>query len=348
MRIAPLKPEEKLFFIARLFAVLESIYFMCYGNPWSVPSFILGLLNLGFIIKYIFFHEDKNQWLKNEINIYILIVILAIELPLFFLASARIASKNDFYDKSLIKFDIFFLGNFYPKGQLSLFLDENEYFGPITTGGKIINNILLLFYFTYYAIPYFFFFVILIKKCIQETIFRYKNKGEESPSYKETWINFYFSITVYIFTYSQIVIINTIIPAVSPRMYLKSEYKNEIIYFGLIKYIANIRDDESANSFPSGHVAETISLVLPFYLMKRYFSGTFILIDSLLIALATLVLRYHYFIDVLIALLNSLLSFIFCCLLKIILKVEIKEIKNSNVDSLKLINSVRNSESSNL
>ena len=44
--------------------------------------------------------------------------------------------------------------------------------------------------------------------------------------------------------------------------------------------------------------------------MKRYISGSIAFIFSFLIALATLFLRYHYFCDVLCAILISIVSFI--------------------------------------
>lgn len=319
--------NEKIFLFIRTVLTLESIYFLCYGNPFSIPAFLIGIASLIVITLYIY-QGEKSSWKQNEIKLYILIGISAAELYFFFLSCSRIASNKELMDESILKVDEFLLGSLFPKGQISLYLDENKYFGPKSAGGKIINNILLFFYFTYYLNPYLFIFVVLFWKCIKETIYRYKNNGEKSPTYNDSWSKFYFTLSIYIATYIQIFFINTIVPAVSPRLYLKDEYKNEIVYFGLNKIMVNIKDDASANSFPSGHVAETFCLVFPFFAMKRYFIAIFAIIVSMLIASATVILRYHYFVDVLVGMLNSSLSFLICYLIRIVLLIKYPELND--------------------
>jgi membrane-associated phospholipid phosphatase len=323
--------SQRMFFIVRAISAFESFYFICHGNLYSIPAFFVGILTLSLIFLYIYNKGKKEKWFANEIKLYLIIIVSAIELPLYFLASARIAHEKEYKDETIVKIDTFLLGHFFPKGQLSLYLDENKTFGPLSKWGKIINNILLVIYFTYYLIPYVFVFMMLLRKCLIETIYRYKNKGEKSNNYNDTWSKFYFCISVLILTYFQILFINTFVPAISPRLYLKDEYKNDLVYIGLNKIIGNIKDDKSANSFPSGHVAETFCLVFPFFVMKRYFIAIFILIDSLLISLATLVLRYHYFSDVLMGMLNSLIAFVICYIAKYEMK---SNIKNSNYENI--------------
>ena len=48
-------------------------------------------------------------------------------------------------DEIFLKVDEFFLGSLFPKGQISLYLDENKTFGPKSIGGKIINNSILFY-----------------------------------------------------------------------------------------------------------------------------------------------------------------------------------------------------------
>ena len=319
--------NEKIFLIIRTVLTVLSIYLICYGQPISIPAFLIGITSFIVIILYIF-QAEKSTWKQNEIKLYILIGFSATELYLFFLSSSRVARNKKLLDESLVKMDEFFLGGLFPKGQISLYLDENKYFGPKTTGGKIINNILILFYFTYYLNPYVFIFLVLFIKCIKETIFRYKNNGQKSNTYFDSWNKFYFTVSVYIATYIQIFFINSLVPAVSPRLHLKDEYKNEIVYVGLNKYMVNIKDDGSANSFPSGHVAETFCLVFPFFGMKRYYIGIFVIIVSLLIGLATVILRYHYFIDVFVGMLNSTLAYLVCYILRIVLEIKYPELNN--------------------
>lgn len=336
--------NEKIFLFIRTVLTIESIYFLCYGNPFSLPAFFIGITSLTVIILYIY-TGGKSSWKQNEIKLYILIGISAVELYLFFLSCSRIASKKKLMDESIIKIDEFFLGSLFPKGQISLYLDENKTFGPKSIGGKIINNFLIIFYFTYYINPYFFIFVVLFRKCIKETIYRYKNNGKKSQTFNDSWNKFYFTLSIYIATYIQIFFINSIVPAVSPRLHLKDEYKNEIIYYGLNKIMVNIKDDASANSFPSGHVAETFCLVFPFFAMKRYFIAIFIIIISTLIALATVILRYHYFADVLVGMLNSTLSFLICYFIRIILLMKYPEL-NDEYSQIELIDKITNNSSS--
>ena len=336
--------NEKIFLFIRTVLTILSIYLLCYGHPISIPAFLIGITSITVIILYIF-QAEKSTWKQNEIKLYILIGISAVELYFFFLSSSRVAKNKKLMDESLVKIDEFFLGKLFPKGQISLYLDENKNFGPKSTGGKIINNILIIFYFTYYLNPYIFIFLVLFIKCIKETIFRYKNKGQKSNTYFDSWNKFYFTLSVYIATYIQIFFINSLVPAISPRLYLKDEYKNEIVYVGLNKYMVNIRDDGSANSFPSGHVAETFCLVFPFFGMKRYFIAVFVIIVSLLIGLATVILRYHYFVDVLVGMLNSTLAYLVCYSIRIILQIKYPELNaESKIEILEKLNSSENKE----
>lgn len=304
--------NKKIFLIIRVISTVESMYFISYKSAQSIPAFILSIINLLIVISYVYSDGKKDKWLKDEMKLYALILIIGLELPFYFYASSRIAFKKYFLDEVLLKIDSFLWGRIWPKGQLSLYLDEHEKFGPLTKWGKIINNVLIIFYFTYYLVPYFFVFIIFLRKIIQETIFKYKNNGKKSNSYNNVWSKFFFIASVYSATFLQILLINTLVPAVSPRIYLKDEYKNDIVFIGLNKYFGNLKDDGSANSFPSGHVAETLCLVLPFIIMKRYFIAGFIFFDSFLIFIATLILRYHYVGDVIVGILNSLISFIIC------------------------------------
>jgi membrane-associated phospholipid phosphatase len=331
--------NQKIYLTIRAITAFESIFFIFFENINSIPALILGLTNLSAIILYIYHPKKKETWASAEIILYIILFISAIELPIFFIASSRIAAKRELTDELLLKLDTFLLGNFFPKGQLSLYLDEHEIFGPHSILGKIINNVLLFIYFLYYLIPYVFAFTFLLKDCIEETIYRYYNNGEKSIYYNNSWSNYYFCLSVFNLTYFQILMINVLVPAVSPRLYLKYEYKNDLIFYGLTKYLSNIKDDNSANSFPSGHVGETFSLFLPFFFIKKYYISTIILVYSLLISLATVVLRYHYFVDVLMAMSNSILSFfiVYLCNCAIKGKDENKEYENIPSYDIELI-----------
>jgi hypothetical protein len=69
------------------------------------------------------------------------------------------------------------------------------------------------------------------------------------------------------------------------------------------------KDEKSANSFPSGHVAEILSIGLSYLGAKEYGIGLIVIFNAVLIALATLFLRYHYFCDIIMAIFLAFLSF---------------------------------------
>ena len=80
---------------------------------------------------------------------------------------------------------------------------------------------------------------------------------------------------------------------------------------GFARYLnKKCKDDRSANSFPSGHVAEVLSIGLSYVVAKSYLTGYIIIFCSFLIAMATLFLRYHYFCDVIAAIICAVLSLI--------------------------------------
>jgi membrane-associated phospholipid phosphatase len=76
-------------------------------------------------------------------------------------------------------------------------------------------------------------------------------------------------------------------------------YEHELKGFGLAAFLINsFTDDNSLGSFPSGHVCETIIVgVLGLRIHKPL--GKLILLAAGAIAVATQVLRYHYFVDLL-------------------------------------------------
>ena len=146
--------------------------------------------------------------------------------------------------------------------------------------------------------------------CLREIIFRYKNKGAISSSYKKTWNTTLFIFSVYLLTCVFVFFVNTLVPATSPRKHLKNEFVHSLSLTGFGKYLnKKSKDEKSANSFPSGHVAEILSIGLAFCATKNKFTGKLIIYNSGLIAIATIFLRYHYFCDIIAAVIIAFLSF---------------------------------------
>ena len=239
----------------------------------------------------------------------ILTFITVFHLPSHFVTTGSISLKKKNKDDLLIKIDKFLLGWLIKDGQIPLWIDNNNYIGPHTVVGKFLNNSLQICYFFYYIIPYITMHFINLLNCGREIIFRYQNNGLKSSTYKINWNNTLFLFSIYLLTCSFIFIINIIIPAKSPRIYMKEKFKHALNLSGLGQFLnQKCKLEKSANSFPSGHVGEILSIGLSYIATKEYDIGIIVIVFSFLIALATFFLRYHYFCDVIMAVFIAFLS----------------------------------------
>ena len=116
-------------------------------------------------------------------------------------------------------------------------------------------------------------------------------------------------------------LINTLVPARSPRLHFKDLYQRPLMAAAKASgdvpkppsafsqwLNRTIHQDNTYGSFPSGHVGETLAVAISGLVVgKRYQNlfvsvfGNVVLAISFVMALATLWLRYHYFSDVLAA-----------------------------------------------
>ena len=150
-------------------------------------------------------------------------------------------------------------------------------------------------------------YVMLYANCVKETIYRCLNNGKISMSYNRNWNNILFLFGVYHLTLYVVFTINSLIPAGSPRIHIKQEFQNPLILTGFAKFLNRVcKDSKSANSFPSGHVAEPLSIALSLFGIKWRITGTIVLICTILMWWATLFLRYHYFIDIVFSILIAM------------------------------------------
>ena len=142
-------------------------------------------------------------------------------------------------------------------------------------------------------------YVMLYANCVKETIYRCLNNKKISVTYNKNWNNILFVFGVYHLTLYVVFTINSLIPAGSPRIYIKEDFYNPLTLTGFAKFLNRVcKDSKSANSFPSGHVAEPLSIALSLLGIKWKITGIIVLICTILMCWATLFLRYHYFIDI--------------------------------------------------
>ena len=153
-------------------------------------------------------------------------------------------------------------------------------------------------------------YVMLYANCVKETIYRCLNNKKISVTYNKNWNNILFVFGVYHLTLYVVLTINSLIPAGSPRIYIKEDFYNPLTLTGFAKFLNRVcKDSKSANSFPSGHVAEPLSIAFSLFGIKWRITGMIVSICSFLMFLATLFLRYHYFVDVVFSVIIAFLSY---------------------------------------
>lgn len=290
----------KTFIFITLLNCFYSIYFSLSFLKITLFGLTVSFLTIPIICIYLLnVPKMKKKWIYEEIIYVILMILSVFHFFSLYLASFRINfSKNYLMDESLINADDYLLGKFFIRGQLSLSTDKHPYLAPNKPIGIIINNILQICYVLFYVMPYFSVYPNFLYIIGKEFYFRYKNNGKKSSNYQKNINRIFFILSVYVFTCGTNFLLNTFIPASSPRLYLKDSYTTELELYGPSKFINGLcKDNKSANSFPSGHVSDVYCISLAYYGIKYYIPYYLILLSTVLIAISTLFLRYHYFVD---------------------------------------------------
>ncbi len=306
-----LNPIYQMFFISTLISCFFTIYLVAHLEIETLYSVMVSSVTLIMMIIYLTkFAAYPFKWKKGEIFLLILTFITVFHLPSHFVSAGRISYRREKKDDLLIKIDKYILGWLVKEGKISAWIDNNDYIGPHTYFGQFINNSLQIFYFFYYLIPYVSMHFMSLLNCLREIIFRFKHDGFKSTSHKKNWNTTLFVFGVYLLTCVFVFFVNTLVPATSPRKYLKDEFTHPLKLSGFGKYLnKKCKDERSANSFPSGHVAEILSIGLAYNAAKNKIAGQLIIFFSVLIAISTLFLRYHYFCDIIMAVFLAFLSF---------------------------------------
>lgn len=173
---------------------------------------------------------------------------------------------------------------------MSLLLDQSEHGNPSSVLGRFYTDVLQIFYVTYYVWGYLP-ILILGYRYIRAWKRRDGHGVNKALAQVKLYLTGWLSSFLFVFT------INTCLPAMSPRLFLKQYYSHRLEGFGLARLLIGVAtEDKSFGSFPSGHFAE--SLVAGIYLLQiQRPTGIVVVISSVMIGLATQFLRYHYFAD---------------------------------------------------
>ena len=296
---------EKVLYMGVFFTFLMSIYLLFYGNVNSLVSLASGTTAVIALILIIYNHEHKWSF-KSDLCKYFLYIAIASFLWAYFLGTARINHERPKYDDLLVNVDSFFFGGLWERGQLCLALDKSERFHPETPFGVFLNSFLQAFYFLYYITPYGFVYAFALRRCLMETFHSYRNNGNVRPTSFQNWHDLYFITSVFVWTLNQTFLLNTFLPAVSPRLYFEKEFIHPLKMYGIFKFMQNtFKDNRSANAYPSGHCAKMLCMAFAMFRMGHRAVGSVVLVCAFFVMMATLVLRYHYFADCIAALVLS-------------------------------------------
>lgn len=186
-------------------------------------------------------------------------LFLSLTFPSFYFAIAGVVDKNNLplHDKLIVKIDMLLMGNsFFPKGQISLWVDQHPVLNPNTALGKLILDILQAVYVSYYFWGYIL-MIWLMWKAISGWWFKNEEQTNDSTTKLKILLCAWFAS--YLLTWLG----NLLFPGVSPRIYLKDFYTHSQDGFGLSYQVTkSIQQFRTFATFPSGHVGETFVVAL--------------------------------------------------------------------------------------
>jgi PAP2 superfamily len=251
----------------------------------------------------------------------IALIFMTLVLPGIFFGGVNIVcralydSQTDtrLYDDEFISMDTMLLGWLFPRGQLSLFLDTNPMIGPNALLGRIMNEVLQILYASYYIWGNAIGAYMLYSYARAVSYTRHQNSSspplEPNMRLDAHWRRLRIFTITWVGAYMLNFVLNLLFPAVSPRIALADEYQNPIQGFLVTNMIRDALTKAASNSytaFPSGHcgISWTAALMATRLGYHRYARITWVAV--VLITLATQVLRYHYFVDMVFAILLPL------------------------------------------
>lgn len=211
------------------------------------------------------------------------------------------------YDETLVAMDTSLLGWAFPKGQLALYLDnESSIIGVNSYIGIVAAEILQLMYVSYYFwgnvlgvwLAYNYFWVSGYKAS------RPSRYDSQNLRRREEWRRIQMFVTAWVGGFVINFMLNLMFPAVSPRIYLASNYTYEIRGLFFTKMLRSALTSAASgtfSAFPSGHCGQSWIAAILAYRMGYGLFTTMCACAAVVISLATIVLRYHYFVDFLFA-----------------------------------------------
>ena len=273
---------------------------LLYGAPLCTLWALVLLLLLALQVHY----ESKDNTVYSESIKLLMFIVLMLSVAVFYdgqnvVQRYRYAqlSHSMLWDPKLLAADTALLGWLFPQGQVALWLDTDPIIGVTTVVGRITAEVLQTVYVSYYfwgnglgvylAYLYFYHHVYLTNT---------KSKARK----REHWRRIQMFASAWVGGFLFVFVINLIAPAVSPRIYMKDQYVNEIHGYVLCDALRSAVTTAASNTFsafPSGHCGLSWLCPLLAHRIGYKLFRNITIVAAVLISIATMVMRYHYFVD---------------------------------------------------
>jgi membrane-associated phospholipid phosphatase len=208
-------------------------------------------------------------------------------------------------DALLQGWDRALLGGFFPDGQVSLFLDRQEFFGPGSFVGKALTELFQVSYFSYYLWGFGLLGILFVRFLKRRKRAALPVDGRaldaEKLSTENDLLDF---LCAWAGTYWVNFLCYIAIPVIGPKYDYPQKFVNPVDGFGFARVIQDFIVSQQAVSedcFPSGHTALSWVTALAALRFAPTYARVVVPLAGV-ITLATLYLRYHYVADVLAAL----------------------------------------------
>lgn len=268
-----------------------------------LPAFFSLLLIAVIIAKNMCKHNHNGLCYQLCYATELFIMLLGV--PVFFFSIQKAVRSDKLYDSAFVEVDAWLLGWAFPDGQLALWADSTRWIHPETVLGKLLTELLAIVYFGYYAYLY------IVPLCLGLKFFWYLHQVYDRHAARHRQIAHTIQeakhfVVAFTLCYTLTMALNAALPGKSPRIYLKERYVHKLSGVALAKGLSTLsQDDTTAATFPSGHVAlTTTTTVMLFFVWYPYVETPLLVCIAVpvLMSLATLYLRYHYAVDVVVGL----------------------------------------------
>lgn len=296
--------ERHFAYLIALICALTSIFILLKPSTLGAP--MCTVLCIAITLLYIGCDSRYSYYCRP-----LLFVLLLVAVGIYYdgtnvVNRARYAVNGDsmLYDESLLALDSALLSWVFPLGQLALALDTNSTIGVTSGIGPYYAEVLQLFYVSYYvwgnAVGVWFMYHYYRAQQLSSG----SSDVKESPEKRQAWRRVQMFLTAWSGTFMLNFFCNLVYPAVSPRIFLKQHYVNEDIHgiflCDILRAGLKLAAHNTYSAFPSGHCGLSWVAALVGYRARHIIPRTAVIalnIAAALISLATIVMRYHYFVD---------------------------------------------------